>query len=125
MEIIEKTISKVASQYEINTGAIFIQLTGWDKKWKKYDRQFLIKTFQDAINSALWQKDIITVQYNEGNGSSLKNYETIRYPGAVKDSEDSRIFPPLGVSLWKITLFYTSTNLPIDKFGFLRQITYL
>lgn len=92
MEKIQKTISEVPSQYEINTGSIFILLT-MDEKWKEYDRQFLIKTFQDAINSTLWQKNIFTVQYNGENGSYLENYEKIRYPTALKNSEDSRIFP--------------------------------
>jgi hypothetical protein len=83
----------VANKYEINTGSIFMQLTAWDEKWKKYDRQFLIKTFQDAIQSALWQKNIISIQYNGENGSYLENYENIRYPTALKNSEDGRVFP--------------------------------
>lgn len=89
----QKTISKMANKYEINTGLIFIQLTGWDKKWKKHDRQFLIKTFQEAIHLALSQKNIISVQYNGINGSYLENYKKIKYPDALKDSEDDRIFP--------------------------------
>lgn len=93
MEKTKKIISVVPSQYEINTGTIFILLTGSDEKWKKYDRQFLIKDFQDAINSVLWQKSIFTVQYDGKNGTYLKNYEEIKYPGALKNSEDIRIFP--------------------------------
>ena len=93
MEPIEKSISEVRSQYAINTGSIFRLLTGLDDKWKNYDRQFLITTFQDAIHSVLWQTNIITVQYDGENGSYLENYEEIRYPGALKNAEDSRIFP--------------------------------
>ncbi len=93
MEEPKKTISKVANKYEINTGTIFSLLTGSDEKWKKYGRQFLIKEFQDAIHSVLWQKNIFTVQYDGKNGTYLENYEEIRYPGALENSEDIRIFP--------------------------------
>jgi hypothetical protein len=76
-------------QYEINTGQIFVDLSG---NWKKFDRTFLKETVQAALEYTLRVENIVTVTSNRDE-AYLENYRTIRYPRDLEIANSPEEFP--------------------------------
>jgi len=76
--------------FEINTGYIFSDV--YDN-WKMYDRDFLKRTFKEALDIIHYTEKKFIAEYSEDRKDYFKRYTEFRFPRDLKEAQDEDSFP--------------------------------